>query len=309
MISCAHAWPLLDRYTVAFEEAGVEWDLPVVNGQQLEEDELIPIIGRYHGVLAGDDILSARVLDHAHHLRIISKWGVGVDAIDVSYAASKGIVVTNTPGVFAHELADYAMGYLIMLARQQHVANAMVREGRWPRIRGESLEGKTIGLIGLGSSGQEFARRLAVMGLSILAVEPNPLDAEFLVQTGVRLVTLPELLERSDIVSLHAPSTPATAHLIDEAALAKLKDGAWLINIARGALVDETALVAALDSGKVSQAALDVFEQEPLAPGHPLRGRDNVILGSHNGSNTRQAAERTTERAVRNLLDGLRGSS
>lgn len=305
LISCAHVWPLMDRYASRLEDAGVVYDIPVVQGQQLEEDDLIPIIGLYDGILAGDDKLSARVLAYADRLKIISKWGVGVDAIDIPYAESRAIKVTNTPGVFANELADYALGYLLLISRRQHIVDRLVHSGEWPKLRGESLSHKTIGLIGVGSSGREFARRLSVLGLTIVAIEPDPPDRSFLAETRIELVDLPELLDRSDIISLHTPATPLTTHIINPTSLAAMRDGVWLINISRGALIDEEALVAALETGKVGAAALDVFETEPLPVDHPLMRQENVILGSHNGSNTVQAAERTTDLAIRNLLDEI----
>lgn len=305
LISCAHVWPLIDRYAPVLARAGISYDIPTVAGQQLGEEDLIPVIGDYDGILAGDDILNATVLGQASRLRIISKWGIGVDAIDVPFAEAHGIKVTNTPGVFAHELADYALGYLLLLARRQHEIDREVHSGRWFKVRGASLQGRTIGLIGLGSSGREFTRRLAVMGLRVLAVEPIPPDDDFLRETGVELVTLADLLSRAQIISLHAPLTPETHHVLGPDAFAAMQPDTWLINIARGSLVDETALVAALDAGTVGAAALDVFEREPIAEDHPLLGRPNVILGSHNGSNTREAVERTTEMAITNLVAGL----
>lgn len=305
LISCAHAWPLMDKHSAALAAAGIEYDIPAVAGQQLEEADLIPIIGDYDGILAGDDILNAAVLSHASRLRVISKWGIGVDAIDIPYAEGHGITVTNTPGVFAHELADYALGYLLLLARRQHEIDREVHGGRWHKVRGASLQDRTIGLLGLGSSGRQFARRLAVMGLRVLATEPYPPDPAFLAETGTELVSFEELLARSEIISLHAPATPETRHIIGADAFAAMRPGTWLINIARGSLVDEEALVSALENGTLAAAALDVFEREPIAADHPLLGHPNVILGSHNGSNTQEAAERTTSAAMANLISGL----
>lgn len=309
LISCAHVWPFIGTYESRLASAGIEYDIPQVKGQQLEEGDLIPIIDRYDGILAGDDALSAQVLAKATQLKVISKWGIGVDAIDVEYAETHGIRVLNTPGVFGHELADYALGYLLLLARRQHEVDREVRSGRWHKVKGTSLQGKTAGLFGLGSSGRELARRLHVMGLRVLAVDPVPPPKAFLNETKTQMVGWNELLDQSDIISLHAPATADTTHIIDETALLAMKPGVWLLNTSRGALIDEHALLDALDRGIVAAAALDVFESEPLDPHHPLTQYPNVVLGSHNGSNTQEATERTTELAMSNLIEGLSESA
>ncbi|HEY4606235.1 MAG TPA: phosphoglycerate dehydrogenase [Acidimicrobiia bacterium] len=300
LITCQHVWAA-DWVTPHLESLGLEVDMPRFEGQQLGEYDLLPIIDRYAGILVGDDHVTRRVLEAGSRLRIISKWGIGIDAIDVAAADELGIKVLNTPGVFGEELADYAMGYLHLMARRQHEVNQKVREGVWHKVTGTSLAGKTLGVVGLGSSGQALARRATAASMTVLGfdVVPVPDDPSY------RVVDLPYLLARSDVISLHLPATPETRHLIDEPALGSMKHGAWLINTSRGSLVDEKALVAALGEGRIASAALDVFEEEPVSLDNPLLTMDNVILGSHNGSNTTEAVERTTVRAVRNLITGL----
>lgn len=305
LISCRLVWDVLDSYRDLLTSHAVEWDVPNIRGQQMEEADLLPVIGGYTGILAGDDRLTRRVLEEAKVLRVVSKWGVGVDAIDLDAAAELGITVSNTPGVFADELADYALGYLILLARRQHEVDRKVRTGLWHKVRGRSLAGRTLGIIGLGSSGRELARRAASMRMAVLGNDIVAPGDEFLRETGCRVVGLDELLSTSDVVSLHLPADEATIGLLDRAALARMKPGAWLINTSRGSLVDETALIEALASGALGAAALDVFQQEPLSAESPLVAMPNVILGSHNGSNTEEAVMRTTDAAIHNLLVGL----
>ena len=247
----------------------------------------------------GDDYLSRRVLVSAPRLRVISKWGIGVDGIDLEAADELGIAVFNTPGVFGEELADYAMGYIHMLARRQHEVNARVKAGEWYQVRGVSLAGRTLGIVGLGSSGRALARRASAASMRVLGYDVVDVEVE-----GCELVALDELLSRSDIVSLQLPVTPESKHLINEEALRVMKDDAWLINISRGSLVDETALVAALERGSIGAAALDVFESEPVSGSNPLLEFDNVIVGSHNGSNTDEAVTRTTQLAVATFAEG-----
>ena len=301
LISCRLVWEARDQVVPQLEAHGLDVDIPRFEDQQLREPDLLPIIDRYVGILAGDDHLTRSVLKKARNLRVISKWGVGVDAIDLDAAKEFGIQVFNTPGVFGEELADYAMGYIHLLARRQHEVNLRVRHGEWRKIRGVSLAGKTLGIIGLGSSGRELARRASAASMEVLGFDIAPSSTS----DHYQIVELGDLLSRSDVVSLHLPATPDTRHLINEQTLSVMKSGAWLINISRGSLIDEDALVAALASGDVAAAALDVFEKEPIDQTHALFSFDQVIVGSHNGSNTEEAVARATSLAVRNLLRGL----
>lgn len=294
----------LDRFRDRFEEAGIEVETPEIV-QGLSEEQLLPIIQDFDGMIAGDDEVTAAVLEAGQRLKVVAKWGVGVDAIDREAARRLGIEVSNTPDVFADEVADVTVCYLILLARRLHEIDRRVRQGEWPKVQGDSLRGKTLGIIGVGSIGGAVADRAAVMGLSLLGTDVREPDAALVERTRLRMVPLETLLTEADIVSLSAPLTPATRHVIDEDALARMKPGAWLINTARGPLVDESALVAALEAGHIGGAALDVFEQEPLPAASPLRGLPGVILGAHNASFTYQAVQRVNELVVDNLLAGL----
>ena len=301
LISCRQVWSSADEVNSRLGGMGLEVDIPRFDGQQLEEKDLLPIIGRYEGILAGDDHLTRPVLEAATRLKVISKWGIGIDGIDLAAAGELGIQVLNTPGVFGDELADYAMGYIHMLARRQHEVDARVKAGEWHKFRGVSLAGRTLGIVGLGSSGKALAIRARAASMRVMAHETAVVTPD----AGVELVSLESLLRESDIVSLHVPATPETFHLINDETLGSMKVGAWLINTSRGALVDEEALLESLTNGHLGGAALDVFEQEPVAADNPLLSLDNVIVGSHNGSNTVEAVDRTTVRAVDNLIRGL----
>jgi len=301
LVSCRLVWDDEAWVTEHLGGFGVAVDIPRFDGQQLSESDLLPIIGKYGGILAGDDQLTRAVLESADRLRVISKWGIGTDAIDRAAAEELGIKVFNTPGVFGEELADYAMGYIHLLARRQHEVNARVKAGEWYKVRGVSLAGKTLGIVGLGSSGRALARRGAAASMRVIGYDI--VDVAEMAECEV--VDLETLLAESDIISLQVPATEEARHLINERSIARMKDGVWLINISRGSLVDERALEEALRTGKVGAAALDVFEVEPVEPANELLAFDNVVVGSHNGSNTREAVERTTRRAVSNLLQGL----
>lgn len=307
LISCPKAWDSLSDYADLFEENGITVDVPEEVHQQLTEPELLEVIDSYDGILAGDDHLTRRVIEAAPRLKVISKWGVGVDAIDMEAAAERGVVVKNTPGVFADELADYALGFILLIARRQHVVDREVRAGNWPSIRGHSLAGRTLGIVGLGSSGAALATRAHALKLDVVGVDPYLVDSS---PPGpfVR-VEMDELLEVSDIISLHLPAQPDGRAVVDRAVIDKAKPGLWLVNTSRGSLVDEDALLAGLESKQVGAAALDVFQREPVDPKHRLLSHPWVVVGAHNGSNTYEAVARTTRLAVMNLVETLNSSS
>ena len=304
VISCVQLQESLSEHRAPFDARGARLIVPPVV-QQLSEAELLAIIPDVDGIVAGDDQLTRPVLERAGRLRIISKWGIGTDAIDLDAARELGIRVTNTPGMFGDEVADVALGYLILLARQLHVVDRDVRAGRWSKPSGTSLAGRTLGVVGLGDIGLAVARRGLAIGMHVLGVELDTARAAAAAESGVQVSDLATLLQTADAVSLNCPLTPQTRHMMDASRLASMRRGAWIINTARGALIDEVALVAALESGQIGAAALDVFEMEPLPADSPLRSFDQVVLGSHNGSHTVEAGHRTSELAIDNLIRGL----
>ena len=304
LISCLQLQESLGDHRAGLDARGARLLVPPVV-QQLTEAELLELVPEVDGIVAGDDELTRAVLERAPRLRVISKWGIGVDAIDLEAARELGIRVTNTPGMFGEEVADVALGYLLMLARHLHRIDRDVRAGTWSKPPGSSLAGRTLGVVGLGDIGHAVARRGLAIGMHVLGVELDPARAGAAAELGVEITDLASLLRDADAVSLNCPLTPQTRHMIDASALASMRRGAWIINTARGPLIDEAALVTALGSGQVGAAALDVFEVEPLPADSPLRGFDQVILGSHNASHTVEAGHRTSERAIDNLIRGL----
>jgi D-3-phosphoglycerate dehydrogenase / 2-oxoglutarate reductase len=304
LISCVQLQRSLAEHRGRLDERHAELIVPPIE-QQLNEAELLELIVGVDGMIAGDDHVTRAVLERADRLRIVSKWGVGTDAIDLAAAAELGIRVTNTPGMFGDEVADVVIGYVVMLARHLHRTDSAVRAGEWAKPEGVSLAGRTMGVIGLGHIGRAVARRSLAMGMRVVGSEIDPTNRASAVQLGVEVVSLESLLADSHVISLNTPLTPDSRHLINATTLARLQPGAWIINTARGGLIDESALIAALASGQVGAAALDVYEVEPLPADSPLRGFAQVILGSHNSSNTVEAGHRTSERAIDNLIRGL----
>lgn len=304
LISCPQLQRTIEEHREWLTREGIEVLLPPVL-QQLSEAELMELLPSVDGMIAGDDPLTANVLAGADRLRVISKWGVGVDNIDVRAADEMGIRVTNTPGMFGDEVADVVIGYLILLARQLHRIDDRVRSGEWTKIEGVSLAGRTLGIVGLGAIGQAVARRAIAMRMQVIGSEIIDTNAAAASQMGVRILERADLFREADVVSLNCPLTEDNYHMIDAAALLTMRRGAWIINTARGPLIDEAALAEALTTGQIGATALDVFETEPLPSQSPLRRFGNVILGAHNSSNTAEAVRRTSLRAIENLLQGL----
>jgi D-3-phosphoglycerate dehydrogenase len=303
LVSCPLMHGSVEQYEDVFDENGISAGVPEVD-QQLDEDELLEIIDRYHGVIAGDDEFTRKVMEHADKLKVISKWGIGTDSIDKEAAEEYGVKVYNTPGAFADEVGDVVVGYTVMLTRDLHKIDRSVREGRWDCPRGTSLADKTFGVVGVGSIGEAVVRRANPLCAEVLGNDVQPISDDLKRETSVEPVGLDELLRRSDIVSLNCPLTPATENMIGYEELEKL--GGYLVNTARGELVRQDELIEALRDGTLQGAALDVFEEEPLPADHPLTEMENVVLGSHNAQNTHEAVQKVNDRAVKNLIEGLK---
>ena len=306
LVSCPLILDAVDEYADLLAAHGIAYDIADVD-QQLDEPELLDLLPDYDGILAGDDELTARVIEASPRLRVIAKWGIGTDGIDFDAAEEHGVRVFNTPGAFADEVADTVVGYAIMLARELHHVDREVREGNWYCPRGVSLAGRTFGVVGVGSIGSAVARRADALGMDVLGHDVRPIPEGLREATGIESAGREELFERSDVVSLNCTLNEATAGMVDADALDRLGPDGYLINTSRGGLVVEEDLVAALEEGRIAGAALDVFETEPLPPGSPLTDMDHVVLGSHNAQNTEEAVSRVHDRAIANLIEGLTG--
>jgi D-3-phosphoglycerate dehydrogenase len=304
LISCPHLQKTIHHYTDLFAGHGIEIELPPMI-QQLTEPELLEMIDRFDGVIAGDDHFTSKVLGKGVRLKVIAKWGIGLDAIDLEAAKKRGIKIFNTPDVFADEVADVVMGYLILLSRRLHKLNESVRNGGWLQIQGRSLKGRSLGIIGMGSIGKAVVSRAKVSGMEIAGYDIKEISADFIEKTGLRPVRLDDLVRTSDFISLNCNLTKDNYHLLGVREFDMMKEGVSIVNTSRGPLIDETALLNSLTSGKVAGAALDVFEKEPLPADSPLRKFENCIFGTHNGSNTLEAVMRVNQMAIQNLFKGL----
>jgi D-3-phosphoglycerate dehydrogenase len=275
-------------------------------GKPLSSSEVARLLPGVDGYIAGLDTIDRTALLGADRLKVIARYGVGVDSVDLEAAREKNIVVTNTPGANAVSVAELALGLMLAMTRQIPEAVAATRQGQYPRLSGVSLEGKTVGIIGLGAIGKQLTRRLAGFDCRILAYEPYP-DLDFVQKNQVELVSFDELLSSADIVSLHLPLTPETRSMVNAGSLAKMKPGAYLVNTARGELVDEHALLEALKSGHLRGAALDALSQEPPNPNSPLLALPQVLATPHMGAQTDGATNAMGWMALNDCLAVLRG--
>jgi phosphoglycerate dehydrogenase-like enzyme len=283
-------------------EAGCEVIHPPKYGP-LTVAELLPQLEGIDAVLAGMDPFNAEVLasKEAAHLKIISRWGIGIDAIDLPAAAKQGIVVANTPGLLNEAVADYAMGMLLAMARRIPQGWQSLRGGQWDSEWGPDLGGKTLGLVGCGGIGQAVAKRAKGFDMRLLGYDPMPSPKAR--ELGIEFVPMEQLLEQSDFISLHSALTPETRGLIGEAQLFAMKPTAMLINTARGAVIDEDALARALKEGWIAGAALDVFVAEPLPADHPLHGVPNLLLTPHQASLGYGSGAKVSMAAAQAILD------
>lgn len=306
LITCLQLQENIGDFYSVFADNDIDVHLPEVI-QQLDERQLLDIIEPFDGVIAGDDEFTENVLEKATNLKMIARWGIGVDGVDLVAAERLGICVTNTPNVFSDEAADIAMAYIILLARQLHVLDRGVRDGNWPKIRGVSLRDKVLGVIGVGNIGRAVIRRGIAAGMEVIGYDVSPVSDAIARETGFKPVSLDDLLRESDFISVNCNLTDSNWHMLSHREFSLMKGGTYIINVARGPLIDEAALLKALGDGKISGAALDVFETEPLASDSPLRQFENCIFGTHNSSNTHDAVSRVNQLSVLGLIDGLNG--
>lgn len=304
LVTCPPMLGMIDEFRPVFAAKGVEMEAAKVV-QTLTEDELIALLPDFDGWIIGDDPASARVLEAGAkgRLKAIVKWGVGVDNVDFEAAKRLGLPAVNTPGVFGREVADLAMSYVAALARETFLIDREIRlNNAWPKPRGISLAGRRAGLVGFGDIGRNTARRLLAAEMKVTVYDPFYQPVEGL---DVEPRAWPDGVEEMDFLVFTAPLNDATRHMFDEAVLERVRPGVRIVNVGRGPLVREAALVAGLQSGRIHSAALDVFEVEPLAMDNPLRRFDRCIFGSHNASNTEDAVRRGSLKAIELLFDQL----
>lgn len=305
LLSAPYMIPFAERFVPELESLGCRVIIPRVN-ERLEEADLLALLDEIDGTICGDDRYTRRVLQAAPRLKVISKWGTGIDSIDQAACRELGIRVCNTPNAFTIPVADSVFAYLLSFARQTPWMDQHMKSGAWEKIPGKTLSECTLGIIGCGNIGKAVARRANAFGMRVLGNDIKPLAPSVAATAGIELTSLDQLLAQSDFVTLHTDLNPTSYHLIGPAQLAAMKRTAVLINTSRGPVVDEPALVAALESGTIAGAALDVFEVEPLPKNSPLLKRANVLLAAHNSNSSPAAWERVHLNSIQNLMTGLR---
>ncbi|MGA2504170.1 MAG: D-2-hydroxyacid dehydrogenase [Anaerolineales bacterium] len=277
--------------------------LTVDTNFEITVEDLPKVLPGYDGcVVRSRTKIRQPLIDVCPNLKVIVRGGVGLDTIDADYARSKGITVMNTPKASSASVAELAIGFMFALARNLYKATATVKAEKWEKkaFEGDEISGKTLGLLGIGNIGKEVARRANALGMTVIAYDPYVKDAE-----DVTLVTLDELLSRSDYISLHLPKTKESADMINKSLFAKMKTGVRIVNCARGGIINEADLYEALTGGKVAGAALDVYAEEPPMDWKLVK-LDNVICSPHIGAATREAQGRVGAEVAEKLIEFAR---
>ena len=304
LVTCPPMLGQIDRFHDAAARLGLTLH-PAQVTQVLSEEELKALLPGYDGWIIGDDPATRAVFEagRAGRLRAAVKWGIGVDNVDFAACEALGIPIINTPQMFGAEVADVATAFVIGLARELFLIDRGVRAGGWPKPAGISLAGRTVGVIGLGDIGRNVVTRMQALGLRVIGYDPG-VSGDVGVPDLER-AAWPARVGDCDVLVFTCALNAQNHHMLNAEVLARCRPGVRVVNVARGPLIDETALVAALRSGQVHSAALDVFEVEPLPATSPLRGMERCIFGSHNGSNTVDGVIRASHAALERLAGFL----
>lgn len=308
LVACLDVWAPKVREVVR-RTAPPELDLTFA--QSYDAAEQLGLVENAEFLLPGWAAVTEPMLQHAKKLRMIQKWGIGVDRIDVDAARRLSIPLAITAGSNAGPVAELAIALMLAIYRRVPYVDRAMRLGQWPKTEMREtcfqIAGKTVGLIGFGNIGRMVARRLSGFDARVIYFDARPADRDAELAVDATYAPLGELLQQSDIVSLHAPLTPETSRMINAASIASMKDAAVLINTARGELVDEQALYAALVSGKLRGAGLDAFDPEPPRADNPLLALDQVVVTPHAGGGVFDNVETVARHALGNIVRYLRG--
>jgi Phosphoglycerate dehydrogenase and related dehydrogenases len=305
LLTAPYMIPFVDRFKPVFDQYNIDLIVPDVQ-ERMEEADLLRYAGQFDGAICGDDRYTARVIEAcAPRLKVISKWGTGVDSIDAGACSRYEIRLCRTLNAFTLPVADTVMGYILAFARHQPWMDRAMKSGRWEKLPGKSLSECTLGVIGIGYIGKAVTRRAHSFDMNIYGTDIIDIEHGFIRETRIQMTSLESLLSVSDFVSINCDLNPSSYHLINSHTLALMKPEAILINTARGPIVEEKALIAALQLKRLGGAALDVFEYEPLPLDSPLLKMDNVMLAPHNSNSSPAAWERVHWNTIRNLVEGL----
>lgn len=304
LVSAPYMLPVVDRFRDKLRSENVEL-VPADVKERLSEEELLSVLDGFDGIICGDDRITRRVLNSTPRLKVISKWGTGIDSIDSEAAGERGIPVFRTPNAFSEPVADTVLGYILLFARRLSWMDWDIRGGRWEKPILRALNECVLGVVGVGDCGKAVVRRALAFGMRVLGNDIVEMPLDFLQQTSIEMVPLKQLLGQADFVSLNTDLNPTSFHLIGTPQFECMQPDAYLINTSRGPVVDEKALADALQKQRIAGAALDVFEDEPLPESSPLRSLSNCLMAPHNANSSPAAWERVHESTIRNLLKGL----
>lgn len=305
LMTAPYMIPFLDRFKPEFDKYGIDLITPDVQ-ERMEEKDLLNYAGQFDGAICGDDRYTAKVIEACSpRLRVISKWGTGVDSIDASACAKFNVTLCRTQNAFTTPVADTVLGYMLAFARRLPWMDSEMKKGKWEKIPGKTLSECTLGIIGVGNIGKAVTRRAKAFGMKVLGTDIIDIDHVFISETGIEMTNIEYLLSNSDFVSINCDLNPTSHHLMNAKTFALMKPNAVLINTARGPIVKENDLIAALHQKQIAGAALDVFEYEPLPKDSPLLKMDNVMLAPHNSNSSPTAWERVHWNTIKNLVEGL----
>jgi len=305
LVTAPYLIPFLDRFQPVLERYHIQLIVPEVR-ERMEEEDLLAYAGQFDGTLCGDDRYTERVIAACTpRLKVISKWGTGIDSIDSQACSHHGVKIGRTLNAFTTPVADTVLGYLLAFTRRQPWMDREMKSGRWEKLPGKALSECVLGVVGVGAIGKTVTRRARAFGMTVLGNDIIDIDHVFVTETGIQMTSLQRLLAEADFVSISCDLNPSSYHLMNAETIGMMKATAVLINTARGPIVEERALVAALQAGRLGGAALDVFEEEPLPLESPLMKMDNVMLAPHNSNSSPAAWERVHWSTIKNLLDGL----
>ena len=305
LLSAPYMLPYIDCFLPILDQLGCDVIIPDVN-ERLSEEEILVYAGKFDGTICGDDRYSGRVIKKcAPRLKVISKWGTGIDSIDKSAADALDIPVFRTTNAFTAPVSDSVLAYILAFSRKQPWLDRNVKRGGWKKIPGKTLAESILGVIGVGNIGKAVLKKAHAFNMRLLGNDIVPISEEFTRKFNVDMVSLEDLLSQADFVSINCDLNPTSRHLINKKVLSLMKSSAVIINTARGPIVDEPALIEALERKNIAGAALDVFETEPLQDDSPLLSMDQVMLAPHNSNSSPLAREAVHWNTIRNLLVGL----
>ena len=295
----------IDKYKNIFKNKKIKFDL-IQERQNVKEKTLLKIIHKYDGILCGDDEITKKVIDKAKKLKVISKWGAGMDSIEVEYAKENKIKVFNSPNAFPESVSVYAIGLIIALSRKLFDSDKSIRNGKWEKFQGSQLAEKKLGIIGYGRIGKRIAHLAKGFNFDIFINDINTSLKRNIKKSGYKFLTKKNLIKKVDFLCLAVDLNKKSFHMIGKKEFHLMKKNLILINISRGPVVEEAFLIKALKEKKIAGAGLDVFEYEPLGIKNQLRKMNNCILSAHNAFNTHEASIQTNNSSINNLFKGLK---